>query len=1291
MIQESDIRNILYLNVNSESGTAIGKCGSRGSSLTDLDITAGFITASQQLSKEMVKSDEVSKYNWEDLKGGSKRLTLYTTWGNEISTCKQNQNAIPVITSMLQVSGPEMDNQEYNNLLRFLRNINDEIVYRFMLGELSKVRTIDPLINIDIISKVLNNFNFSKKGRLIEKKSDKLNRLINQKLSRILKKDSKIIGEFLSKIPLTYSCMQEEYVKRVKEVRKIINNEINEFLEAEKKLDFFRENKIYGRKNTFSQLRELYNSYLDKQESYFEKKRALMLSLEEWYTSLNDLQIQLKDSLSDEGTQKIVKLQKILPKPNELDDFIVKIQEEYSDKNELNSLKEIQNRLDFNELEIKDYLLKKNIIKANQIVSYLKNVLETLLSLIDDIAQYKGTKEIEKLYNIYSEINQEEVPYDKGITTEDKVSQDFKGEVKNTIRTLRKNIVTKVINSLYDEIFNSYRKFKHVIVYDDDIKKFIISETISYIKSIFNKVQDFSFAAILEKTIRKVEPNTLTKHYSISLLKSFLQNYLYDNYIKNPFLINKKNPIVALDSYSLKFCSELINETGLNKDIYKAIDNLKLSEENKESFVQILDSFGLTRDKVAQELQNSSELFESWINKIDDLIENLGVNPQKTSIEDFLGYWEHFINTEGKYDEKTKNLKYFIKETILRNTEPHTKKREDLVKTYSSKTEIYKIVQELEKIEKSSEQFFGRREFNKLIRDSKTIIANKLSLDKENIIGLLNSITNLVDDKETEKLNQLLNKITDARELIKDDQKLKDFESGIKGIVKYTELEKILKTLDKLENEFLKLDGYAHVKGMIKTVTHSEPLIKESNIEKKHKSRDLLMDALVETYAHIYEDYFGKFIIQDIERLDKKKLGNIVKAGKLFNKQYKKVTRQLQLQNGLTTLKKVFESIEYNKSKFRHLNLDFLMNYLADYSVEKNFSSAEEFIRSFNAPEIVDEFLDYIEKKFSNSRKRDDLKLQLEKFYDSTVNYIRGYRSTKPKQPFELKIFNHEAINILYGIHETVYPGERSFFQDGRHPRKDHPSRKFNLKKVPKKRIDAIIEDINNLENILQYDLHILKKVFTYRPQKITPRDTIIEQVSNNLKDTLRSESEKHGFDKFEFESINRIRIMALLNTEEYDVPRDIKMNLILKSKYNHNYIKSLIKASTRISDLLRLNMNSAISKNSILNDVLLTKIVNHKTYGNIIKLPIKIPSTITHNNLSKIFGKNAVWAKNRTQLLGFKLPFDTHNKKTFGEAMMSSVYQDVSNELKPIINFLNKYSRKIHTGFDLVYKKLYE
>ena len=39
--------------------------------------------------------------------------------------------------------------------------------YRFMLGELTKERTIDPIVNIDIINNVLKKHPVSKKGRLI--------------------------------------------------------------------------------------------------------------------------------------------------------------------------------------------------------------------------------------------------------------------------------------------------------------------------------------------------------------------------------------------------------------------------------------------------------------------------------------------------------------------------------------------------------------------------------------------------------------------------------------------------------------------------------------------------------------------------------------------------------------------------------------------------------------------------------------------------------------------------------------------------------------------------------------------------------------------------------------------------------------------------------------------------------------------------------------------------------------------------------------------------------------------
>ncbi len=368
MSTEKEIRNIWYLNVNSESGTAIGKCGSKGSNLTDLDITAGFITASLQLSHEMVKSDEVSKHNFEDIKGGAKRLTLYSTWANEISIGGPDENYIPVITSMLQVSGPKMKEHEYGNILRFLHDINDEIIYRFMLGELTKERTIDPIVNIDIINNVLKKHPVSKKGRLIGIKSEILAQLIPKTLKKIFKSDVHTLNHFFSKIPLEITCHQDNYELNVNELGKVIKRDINNFLVAEKKLNYIRKIKIYREENSFSQLRDKYNSYLDKEESFFEKNRALIISLEKWHLSLDEVYTELKDSKQYDNADKILKIQDLLPKTNLLNDFIKIIRKEFAADNTSPTLINLES--------------KAKLLKSHPNLSHLKNIIETFISLI---------------------------------------------------------------------------------------------------------------------------------------------------------------------------------------------------------------------------------------------------------------------------------------------------------------------------------------------------------------------------------------------------------------------------------------------------------------------------------------------------------------------------------------------------------------------------------------------------------------------------------------------------------------------------------------------------------------------------------------------------------------------------------------------------------------------------------------------------------------------------------------------------------------------------------------------
>ena len=119
--------------------------------------------------------------------------------------------------------------------------------------------------------------------------------------------------------------------------------------------------------------------------------------------------------------------------------------------------------------------------------------------------------------------------------------------------------------------------------------------------------------------------------------------------------------------------------------------------------------------------------------------------------------------------------------------------------------------------------------------------------------------------------------------------------------------------------------------------------------------------------------------------------------------------------------------------------------------------------------------------------------------------------------------------------------------------------------------------------------------------------------------------------------------------------------------------------------------MGDVIKNDPLFNNVLNMRINNDKENEEYLEISLNLPKSILRQNRNKIFGPNAVWdRKDKSILKGFKLPFDMVNKETFGQALRSDVFNRVRNELKPIINFMNKYSREIHSGFDEVYNKLY-
>lgn len=1290
MDKESDIRNVWYLNVNSESGTAIGKCGAKDSAISDLDIIAGFITASQQLSREMVTSEqEISKFNLEDLQSGAKRLTMYTTWGNEVSFKSDMRDRIPIITSMLQVSGPKMSESDYNEVLRFLSLLNDEIVYRFMLGELTKERVIDPVIKIDMINNVLNLINFTKKGRLIGAKSDRIEYLVEKSLTRVLKNDANIIDIIFSKLPLEYTCIQEGYAEKVEETIKFIKNEIDQFEKAEKKLDFFRKTKIYDKKDSFSCLKESYNQFLDSQETHFENKRALAVALEDWQSILEDMLTDLQGELKNQELQIIHELKNLLPKSSALDNFIREIKNEVSEPEPLKKLTDIENKIVLNYSNLSSIINNKALNKYNQKLSKLKNGYESILSLFNILVSYKIENKLDEFFDLFKTITEKEIQYDENGNKIQLSHKDIKTEIKNILNLLRSNLVVKVINSLYDDIFNSYRKFKFVLVYSGNIKELIINKTKENLYLFINRIQDFCFAANLEKIIKRIKPDNLVKQYCIDILESYLKNYDYEYYVKNPFLREEKNFLIAFDSYSLKFCSELINETGLNKDIYREIERMKYSQKFKESFIQILDSNILTSDKAIMELKSSINLFNSWLNKVDSMINSITIQQNEITASEFINYCISFTKLTGKPESKAMKKNLYIKEVVFKNIEPKEQLKDETPESLLSKTEINRIIEELERLGESATSIFNSKEYSKLLDDSKSLLLNKLKKDKNAIEKVVRNLSNLIDTEETRKLTQLLNDIKDARELLKDNKKLKAFQDELHDIIKINVFSEFNSLLESLDNEYLNLEGYNHIKGIVKTASSSKPLIKESNIEKKYKSRELLMEALVETYAHFYEEYFGKFVFQNNGKFEIKKSDTIVKPGKLFDKVFEKTYDYLVFLNGLEVIKNLFNTVFKSQNKLKNYNIEFLMNYLSEYYEQKNYPSSEEFIKSFDAPRNAGKFLDFLINKFSDANQVQSIKTKIDNFCKDLASYCAKKSKKKPTLPQEINIFKDEIVDILTNIYNNLKEGEESYYVEGKSPVKNHPSKKYNFKKIPPKRFEEFLHSIESMPNTFNNDISSFEKFCSFKPSTITSKDIIVKKISDNLKEAIKKEVEKFNLSELVFENVNRIRIMDLLNNTEYELPKDIQTTLILKGNYNKETLKKIIDLSTKISDLLKASMTDVLNETPLFNELLNKKINAEK--GGYVEYEIDIPESITLKNRTQIFGKNAIWSNDKQKIIGFKLPFETKSKNTFGDAMKSSVYLEVFNELKPIIDIINKYSREIHTGFDLVYKKLYE
>jgi ribosomal protein S15P/S13E len=478
---------------------------------------------------------------------------------------------------------------------------------------------------------------------------------------------------------------------------------------------------------------------------------------------------------------------------------------------------------------------------------------------------------------------------------------------------------------------------------------------------------------------------------------------------------------------------------------------------------------------------------------------------------------------------------------------------------------------------------------------------------------------------------------------------------------------------------------------MLKSVINPESLIKESDIQYKYESYNLLLEALVGIYAKIYEDYFGKFSFKDIKKILTTDLKVKIDPGKFFTKKLNMIIFQLNLSYGLLYLEKLFQNMEKYHNKSDYFDLKFLMNYLADYLEETNYESPEMLIQSFHLPNNFQKFIDFLMDKFGEESFKKKLKGKITKFFNKLQAYLNGDRKRRPSIPDELYLLKDKNIKILRTIAENVTKSDRKSFIRGDHKDKNHISKDFNLEKISEKELDSLIEDISNLKEHLKDDIDYLLKKISYDPPQYTHREKIISNMVDDVKEIIWEEIDNHTLSEYDFEDINKIRIRSILNTTHYELPIDIKMYLINEGRYDGETVRKLIESSTTVSDSFRKCINKSLLTEESYEDLLNAKLKKNGSNKVYFPVSLHIPKEISGGNKNTIFGKNAIWNNGGTELLGFKLPIENPEVKKYAEALNIMVKNEIYDELESLMNLIDNYSKEIHTGFEKVYERIFQ
>lgn len=1343
--------NILLITSNGDTSGELQTWGMEQSGFSDGALITGFISAFRQFGKEMVSGEgEVSNSSWETQPGGSKRLILHTAWGKEASKGAVPGFEVPEVSSILHVSASKnLGENEYGLLEKFLHNVNDEVVYRIMLGEIAPDQNLEPLTSINLLDHVLANIPRKTRTRVLGKTSEDteqaFKRLLNEEFEDLIKSDLSILSLFLEKVPLLASTNQEIYEQKLQDLGNYVDAHVKKFKEAQAVLEKARRSKIYAPTgNSYQRLKADFDKFQDRRVTYFQNKNALAVSIEGPRQIFNQLRAELKNLTREEPCNALFSLHDDLPEVDDLDGFVERVR--------LTPvlLDQIAQKINFNEAEIEAFLTG-HAVDAGLLAKFsqLKEKLQGMLSLLRQVVQL--SREVEdglmNLQGSFVLLNQEEEMFEESAAIKDDVLQDMQALLENgdgseghlevdppkgpeesgvrdllqsTFRDLRDNVVYRTLHGIYERVFHPFGKFKYALVYPGNLEKTIISHAIQAIRRFYRHMQDFGFPALLVDMVSSVVTKDPVKTYSIEFLKNYLAPFLPANLKRNPFLINNKTPVMAIDSYSLSFCAELVKGVGLNEDLYQVLESTTLPRTYKDQFVQVLDSTGLTRKTVTRELLASEPLFERWVGEVNAQIhlfdiktplEELEANRTVQSTDELIQSVLEFcaslrVNLKSIRDEnrreQAKLRNNFIKKAIF-----HGLPMDKAIGLYHDKHAIERVVADLEALRDSfleqgtdeaaglkefHQTYFSAEQFRDLLDWFRTLVVNQLLEERAKIEHFLKTFAIFKQDTRGRKANLMVEHLGELKEIFGEDARFRQLEQEIEEFAATDYFESFVTDLEPIDDTYLQLPAFAHVRGILKTVTRDEPLVAKSSVEKATESHDKLLEALIKSYCTIYEDYFGRVEA----RRNEKTYELVLHPGKYFYYRYRLVAAQLEYHEGLQLLNQFILTVTGDDDKSKYFHLDFLLNYLPAYMKEKGYATGDELIRAFSRRAKFEDFLGrFLPAHLSKIKPA--LRESLTTYHRAIQAYLQGAGEKPAGRPFDLRGLRSETLLTLDQITVHVKDDDRRFYIDGKGPR-GHPSRDYSLKKAEKK-LSSMEKELENLEELYADDLKSLRKVFKYTPPAIPSAKSIVEKIKNGLKEKIRDLVGNFG--KVEdLRHANIVRIGSLLDAVEYKVPADLKMRLVDEGKLNRANVIGYIMASSKISTLLRENLDSALERAALVRELYkepIHEIQRDKSHTeSYIGLLMKPPAAIRQEHLGTIFGRSAVWLfdkkhqDTKIMLTGHKIPFRGAEKQTFGDALREHTQEKIARELDPVFAFFNQYSKKVHSGFQRIYEKMF-